>query len=436
MKEDASLFRYELAIVIIIKDGARYMREWLDYHLLVGVDHFYFYDNDSSDNLKEVLQRYIDAGLVDYKFFPGKSKQWAAYNDAVKHHRFDCRYMAFIDDDEFLRATDHSRSIKDIVREIFEQYPDAGALTLNGFNYGSSGYETADYSIDVIERFTRRATTAGTLGKVIANPRLIAHIENPHYVNLCDGFRSINADGETNSTIDRQSHRLILTAPAVDKIFYNHYGLKSKEEFVKKFSRGDAFFAQAMRDMKQFNDTDAVSNEVVDAGIVEYRRACQVLLSRGGGVAITIEPRESINRRLFNVAARNVMPIAFIDTPDQFFAGKAHTFLACRAISQKLAEDGAIDRETSEMLENLALRGIIRTVSTSGVDLWSCWLLVDELPNLLNLKCSALEEFKDVCRHLFPKAMDYYCVANNWDKYKRLDHALDMINLMDDAPDK
>ena len=291
MIEDAALFKYELAVVLIIKDGARYMREWLDYHLLVGVDHFYFYDNDSSDNLKEVLQRYIDAGLVEYKFFPGKSKQWAAYNDAVKNHRFECRYMAFIDDDEFLRAADHSRSIKDIVREIFEQYPDAGALTLNGFNYGSSGHETADYSIDVLERFTRRAATAQMLPKVIANPRLIDHVENPHYVNLYEGFRAINANGETNATIDRQNNKINLMPPAVDKIFYNHYVLKSKEEFVRKFSRGDVFFARAMYDMKQFNDTDAVSNEVDDAGIVEYRRARQALLRRGG------EPQQSQSNR-------------------------------------------------------------------------------------------------------------------------------------------
>ena len=136
MKEDAALFKYELEIVIIIKNGARYMREWIEYHLLVGVDHFRFYDNDSSDNLKEVLQRYIDAGLVDYKFLPGKCQQSAAYLDAVKNHRFECKYMAFIDDDEFLRAADHSRSVKEVIREIFERYPDAGALTINGFNFG------------------------------------------------------------------------------------------------------------------------------------------------------------------------------------------------------------------------------------------------------------------------------------------------------------
>ncbi|MBR0260666.1 MAG: glycosyltransferase family 2 protein [Selenomonadaceae bacterium] len=50
MAVDKNLFLYDLAIVAILKNEGRYLKEWLDYHLSAGVDHFYLYDNDSTDN--------------------------------------------------------------------------------------------------------------------------------------------------------------------------------------------------------------------------------------------------------------------------------------------------------------------------------------------------------------------------------------------------
>ena len=96
------LFLYDLSIVAILKNEGPYLKEWLDYHLLAGVDHFYLYDNDSPDNQVEVAAPYVEAGLVDYISLSGKAMQYSAYNDAVKHFRFQSRYMAFIDIDEFI----------------------------------------------------------------------------------------------------------------------------------------------------------------------------------------------------------------------------------------------------------------------------------------------------------------------------------------------
>ena len=38
---DKNLFLYDLAVVAIFKDEAPYLKEWLDYHLAAGVEHFY-----------------------------------------------------------------------------------------------------------------------------------------------------------------------------------------------------------------------------------------------------------------------------------------------------------------------------------------------------------------------------------------------------------
>ena len=99
---DKNLFLHDLAVVAILKNEGPYLKEWLDYHLLAGVDHFYLYDNESPDNQAEVVRPYVESGLVDYFPAPGKVMQMATYNNAIKNFKFQCRYMAFIDGDEFV----------------------------------------------------------------------------------------------------------------------------------------------------------------------------------------------------------------------------------------------------------------------------------------------------------------------------------------------
>ena len=274
MKEDASLFKYELAFVIIIKNGAPYMREWIDYHRLAGVDHFYFYDNDSTDNLKEVLQPYIAVGVVDYAKMPGQRPQCAAYNDAVKKYRFDCRYMGFYDDDEFVKPTNPDRSIKDVLHEVLDNLPQAAGLTTNGYSFGSSGHEKADYGTDVIERFKKRGENAYTHPKLIANPRLISFVDNPHYLNFFDGKISVNSKGERNAFINPTDMKFILMPAVVDKISHNHYHFKSREEYLKKIGRGSDVYHMSLQLKIERFDASAnlpALNAVFDDGIVRYR---------------------------------------------------------------------------------------------------------------------------------------------------------------------
>lgn len=65
-------YKNKLSFVAIVKNEAPYIIEWIEFHKLVGVDKFYIYDNESSDNLKELLQPYIKSGIVVYHSSPGK----------------------------------------------------------------------------------------------------------------------------------------------------------------------------------------------------------------------------------------------------------------------------------------------------------------------------------------------------------------------------
>ncbi len=119
------VFKHKLAFMTIVKDESIYLKEWIDYHTLLGVTKFYIYDNESSDNIAGVLRPYIDAGMVEYCYWPGKGQQMAAFNDALMKHRFDSRYMGFIDVDEFILPLKNENFL-DIIDDIIEKADFAG----------------------------------------------------------------------------------------------------------------------------------------------------------------------------------------------------------------------------------------------------------------------------------------------------------------------
>ena len=94
--------REGLAFVLIAKNEAPYIEEWLNFHHKQGVTHFIIFDNESTDNFHEVLKPYIDSGLVTYHTIKGKKRQLDAYNMAVHDYGHKFKYMGFIDTDEFV----------------------------------------------------------------------------------------------------------------------------------------------------------------------------------------------------------------------------------------------------------------------------------------------------------------------------------------------
>ncbi|MBQ7665182.1 MAG: glycosyltransferase family 2 protein [Synergistaceae bacterium] len=94
--------RKGLAFVLTARNEARYIEEWIDFHVKQGVSHFFIYDNESTDNLHDVLRKYIDSGLVTYSTVKGNCRQTDIYNMAVSDYGRKYKYMAFIDADEFV----------------------------------------------------------------------------------------------------------------------------------------------------------------------------------------------------------------------------------------------------------------------------------------------------------------------------------------------
>lgn len=230
IKRDTTLPRHPLAICAIAKDEGPYFREWIEWHIKMGVDKFYIYDNGSTDGTRGLLEPYIETGMVEYHYFPGQKKQLAAYDDCLKRHRFDTRWIAFIDLDEFITPVIDT-TLTDFLKR-FEKFP---VVEINWLIYGSNG-QLKKSDRPVRERFTRHSYGDNILNrhvKSIVNPRRVYNMIGSHEAARIDGK---GADSHGNEI--RRSFRD--RTPQQDVIRINHYAVKSLEEFIEKQSRGRA----------------------------------------------------------------------------------------------------------------------------------------------------------------------------------------------------
>lgn len=113
--------KYYFSVCAIFKNEELSLKEWLEYHLIVGVEHFYLYNNFSNDTYQNILQPYIEKGIVDLIDWPVKQGQISAYEDFWKKYHQQTQWVAFIDIDEFFCPI-HERSVANWLKK-YEKYP-------------------------------------------------------------------------------------------------------------------------------------------------------------------------------------------------------------------------------------------------------------------------------------------------------------------------
>jgi hypothetical protein len=243
-----------LAIAAIVKNEAPYIVEWIEYHLLQGVEKILVYDNESDDNLKEVIAPYIDEGIVEYIFWPNKGlkspdnlrkknyKLWShwfvnkvqvpAYHNAIKHLENKTYWIAFIDIDEFIVPVS-----KNTVHGTLVNFESQVGVALNWLAYGHSGHIEKTNDL-IIERFKSRSDQNMEFNrhtKLIINPRYILRMEDVHHAQSIDGRGIVNTRGEEIKTY-------CMNYPARhDKMRINHYWTKSFDENLARRGGGGGY---------------------------------------------------------------------------------------------------------------------------------------------------------------------------------------------------
>ena len=274
-------FDHALAVCAIFKNEAPYLEEWLTFHHGVGVDHFYLYDDGSEDGFQEILDPWIEKGLVSVTSWTVKN-QVAAYNHCLSAHRMKALWMAFIDLDEFLFSPTGKP-----LPQVLEGYRDVTALFVYWVLFGSSGHQTRP-SKPVIEAYTRCLALEGAMsdtfdhgkkkdrsnyvtgwsrdGKSVVNPRRVKfyNIHKPKMLwtgEVLDEKRrpALQRDPDTQITYD--------------VLRINHYWAKSIREITDKVERGSINNRRRpKRNLKRWLEREQQLNTDVDETILPIWR--------------------------------------------------------------------------------------------------------------------------------------------------------------------
>ncbi|MCB1111640.1 MAG: glycosyltransferase family 92 protein [Chlamydiales bacterium] len=158
-------YSVNIAITAIFRDEARFLKEWIDFHRLIGVERFYLYNNLSCDDYAAVLAPYVAAGIVTLVEWPHESIglgdwnniQTTAYRDAMNRARIEkVRWLAVIDVDEFIVPTIHHT-----LTDLLEEHRHACAVRVNWVFFGTSHVTEIPKNKLMIEMLTRNSGYVG-----------------------------------------------------------------------------------------------------------------------------------------------------------------------------------------------------------------------------------------------------------------------------------
>ena len=243
-----------------VKHEDLYIREWLEYHFLVGVEHFFLYDMDGGQGLAGILEPYEDAGVVTcipWSHYEGtrldrggplrQNKSSLAHRHFVRHFRRRVRWAQKIDAEEFL----YPLGGDDVIRPLqaFDHNRVRG-IRVPRFNFGHNGHERRPRGL-VIESYLRREATQSSL-KDMANGE-----------KLSGNYFHRDAHRWSYSLHKRGT---LVSPDHVETLRINHYYTKSFEEF--QIRQNDQRTRRQTRE--QFDHRNRRRNDVDDDGMLRF----------------------------------------------------------------------------------------------------------------------------------------------------------------------
>ncbi len=223
--------KHAVAICAIFQNEARFLKEWVEYHYSIGVDHFYLYNNLSADHYKEVLNPYRKKGIITLIDWPyptnADGKNWPviqtnAYMDNLPKAKKEAKWIAYLDTDEFIVPMKGGS-----LPAILEEYKAYGGVCLNWQCYGTSGVAKVGDNEWMMTRLVYRGFRDNPMNlhvKSIVQPSRIKSIKNPHNVVYRKDYYQVN---ERKERFEGPFSPYV----SVDKIRINHYWTRDEEFF-------------------------------------------------------------------------------------------------------------------------------------------------------------------------------------------------------------
>lgn len=228
----------QFAICAIIKNEAHYLAEWIEYHLLIGIERFFIYNNCSTDHTGKILECYSDVvEQVDWVGIINPQKE--AYTNYLDYsgHRF--AWTAFIDADEFIVYKGQGRLI-----DYLNKNNNCMSFRCSWEIFDSNGLMQRPEGLIIENNLRRHSVPPAQNHKSICKTETIdsQKIESPHRFAHTQNGNILMPDKELLSVY--------------------HYMLRSREDVIEKVSRGNAWDKAV--ESKRLANIDLAVRQILD----------------------------------------------------------------------------------------------------------------------------------------------------------------------------
>lgn len=213
-------------IFTVIKNEHNYIKDFIDYHLLLGIDHIFIFEDIGSITHKEIIDNYPKdkitlncVNILNLEIF--NQSEYIKSGLLWIRDNFDYDWCFSIDCDEFITVTDE-------FPKLLNDYIKHDAIMLQWKNYGASGYiYKPKYDKPIWEIYTKEC------GYTYQDKKFC------NYTKLCFNMkrlqeRFITGNHTALCNFVRPDFTWKRNIPVYDRIYLRHYITKSFEEYVWK----------------------------------------------------------------------------------------------------------------------------------------------------------------------------------------------------------
>jgi len=259
--------KYYLSACILIRTIEPFLfAELLHYYRLVGVEHFYIFDNLGIYDLRDLLRGNEDITLHIVDGETGQENVlMGVYNFCMYEYREETEYLVYVDDDEFINFTEQFHSIPEVLRHLEE--PDL--LVLNWLFMGCGTYRTRPFHQLLLESNQFSGKKFDIQTKCIYRTSQVEFVPSPHFAKMKDGSRAVDGAGDAVPFVGG-NHQLCRNP----LIWEHHYFIQSRNEFRLKCERGHVV-PGARRDydkeIQQSNEQSVMKNIMMARWIEKFK---------------------------------------------------------------------------------------------------------------------------------------------------------------------
>ena len=230
---------HALGIACLFRDSVFYLKEWVEYHLMVGVTRFYLCDHMSNDSPEKTLEPYIQKGIVsllrcnrDFTSNFENEIHVPFFNAAIAASRNEVEWLACLDSDEFIVAQNDTRD--PTILSILKRHEMTGTqktavLGINWLLFGTSGVKKMPDEKLILETLTQ-CSPAGNKDnstlKMIVRPSFVGGMCSPHSVGKIKGAQRTTGGFSTMNTAFSARHD-------PSDFVLNHYNTGDEDYFTR-----------------------------------------------------------------------------------------------------------------------------------------------------------------------------------------------------------